>query len=282
MKPNKIPFLCVLAVAASVGAATTTNRVESANVFGLLPVTSSLSKTPIAVCFGAVAGQAVASGNATNIVAVDSQIAVSNIIKTATLSVNDELYVWDKENSRYNVYKLTSGGDGVKYWAPQTSYTIGANGETSNTAIDSAIATQKWGQAVWLYRQDTASNIYLFGQVHSSAATQTVVTAGDNLIGAPTAAAFDLNSIAWTGVNASTVSGNDISEVGDIIRVIRKDSGKTTDYYYDGTAWGYRSVTVDGNGFPAYSWTTSGCRVPAGTGFWYVRKAGSPDMAIAW
>ena len=281
MKLNKLPFLFALAVAVSASAAVTTNKVESANIFGLLPVTSSLAKTPIAVCFGAVAGQAVVSGNATNIVAVDSQIAVSNIIKTATLSVGDELYVWDKENSRYNVYKLTDGGSGVKYWAPQTSYTIGANGETSNTAIDSAIATQKWGQAVWLYRKDTASNIYLFGQVHSSAATQTVVTAGNNLIGAPTAAAFDLNSIVWTGVNASTIDGTNIKEVGDVIHVIRKDLGKTTDYYYDGTAWGYRSVTVT-DGLPGYTWTKTGCIVPAGTGFWYVRKTGTGDMTITW
>lgn len=278
---SRFALVLTLAVPLFAGAAVTTNKVESANVFGLLQVASTLSNTPVVVNFGAIAGTNVVSndGTTTNLMPANVPIAVSNIVKTATLTVGDKLYAWNDSTARYDVYKLTDGGSGLKYWAPQTTTKIDSNGVEQTTAADAGIATQLWGAAVWVIRQNTASNIYVFGQVYTGKVS-TVVKAGNNLIGAPTAAAYDLNATGhdWSGINKTTLNGTRIVSRGDSIKVSSDDDGTVTTYYYVDSAWGCFTQS----GTPAAkTWTTTGCTIPAGKGFWFVRS-GSSGLTITW
>ena len=219
-----------------------------------------------------------------------SEVAVADIIKTATLKENDILYVYDKAKGVYKTYKLTAKDDELQ-WVGEKSYTIDDTGNmTENEGTAPEITTVPVGASVFLKTAST-NPVYTMGEVVSSLVGQSIaVSAGANLIALPYQVGGDLNDshIQWTGVASSTIAGAVITEVGDEIRVMTSDSGMTVSerYFYNGSKWGRvvmstETVTIGGKerSVTRSTFSTDNAVVPVGKGFWYIRQSG--DMSIS-
>ena len=119
---------------------------------------------------------------------LDSDITVSNIVKTANLSNGDLLYVFS--GGKYQSYTLTTAAGGAKYWDRTLDYVVGANGQltTDDTPVAN-IATLASGSGIWLVRPngwDGANfTFYIYGK--PSGVTSVNVAAGATaLVGNPT------------------------------------------------------------------------------------------------
>lgn len=259
MKLVKFAAICAAAVSVSAIAE------DVSNTIAILPVAKTLNAMPLTVNFTAADGTA---------------LSAANIVKTAGLPSGSALYVYDKANSKYTKYVLSGNA-----WALANdgkTYTINASGQLVEGEGSQAEANPVApGAAVFLETPaNTDATFYVAGTPASGATT--TVSAGANLIGAPTAAAFDLNSdtanFSSIAETTFTTSGNKIKSKGDMIQVPTSDGGLSTTYYYKkGTGW--VKAVVDG-GTTTYS--AVGCVIPAGQGFWYIRKAGMADMTITW
>ena len=254
-----------LLIAASVAitcAASAVADVAGANVFGLLTVLSSSADTIVAVpwCDCSTA---------------DNQpIAISNIVKTANLTVGDQLAALSTNGVYLNTWTLTSGAGGVLYW--KSDKTVVENGVTAETiAADKTYAAR--GTAILLHRQSPTEGgnpkpFYLYGQVGTSpSVTSTIENAGASaatpvytLIAPPTDG--DVNILSAL---SSPVANDSI--------VVRNLKGIARTYTYDGSAWKYRATPVASGETTAESIT-----IKAGTGAWYVSRNSSAKPTITW
>ena len=202
-------------------------------------------------------------------------VTVENLLVTSLLTDGDTLYVWNNEGY-YDTYKLTEGA-----WVAQlhTSFSsqTGAVTKEGTSATENTLAQ---GTAVWI-EHDVASKIVFTGMLKDDSPASTVtktINGGDRdtwtLIANPSINAFD-----FSGIGA----------VGD--RIVIEDAADPREYeckmISDEKVWGYdkkvkkgtrtiRDQTID-----VYSteWTVAD-PIPAGIGFWYVRKAGGTDFNI--
>ena len=239
---------------------------EASNTFAILPVAKTLTVMPLTVNFTDVDGSA---------------LPATKIVKTAGLA-GSSLYVYDKENGKYTTYVLSDGNEWVLANDGKT-YTINAQGQlVEGTGTQAEANPVARGAAVFLETPSSfTGNFYVAGTPGAGATIN--ITEGANLIGAPTAAEFNLNAenVTWTTIANSTITNGRLAAAGDIIEVPTADGGASTRYYYNGTAWG--KIVASGSGFTmTSSFVTDGCTIPAGKGFWYVRKAGAGAMTIAW
>lgn len=242
MKLRSMIGFCALAVAAF--------GLES-NTCGLMNVPSTAKTTMIAVPWVTVGGTADA-------------MKVANLVKTDTLTPGDELYYYD--GATYYRWALQ---DGV--WTPSdTTREEGGRSVTiEGPAADYAIAR---GKGLFLVRQNTASEIWLYGQ-HTNTSVSVAVAGG-----AATTPAYTMlanpNTEAY-GLNAHNVEGAD----GDMISI----PGDSTVYTYKDGSWGYvqktGETTIRGKTIDVMEWAVGEVTVPAGQGVWYVSKGGAPTIA---
>ena len=261
MKLAKFAFVCA-AVASLTAVAD-----DVSSTLAILPVTKTLNAMPLTVNFTDANGAA---------------LSASNIVKTANLPVGSALYVYDGV-SAYTKYNLSGTA-----WVPTNDgkkYVVNSSGQLeASDASAASDVTVAPGAAVFVETPANQSvTFYVAGKPASGATT--TITAGANLIGAPTAAAFNLNSDTAVFSNIAestfTTSGNKIKSYGDIIQVPTSDGGLATQYFYRlDTANSANSGWVKANGSGGY--TKDNCIIPAGQGFWYIRKAGTDSMTITW
>lgn len=274
MKLAKIAFACVAAVSISAVAD------DYSNTVAILPVEKTLTAMPLTVNFTD------ANGNA---------LSADKVVKTAGLPSGSALYVYDKDTSTYTKFDLDYTN---KAWVPANggkTYVLNESGQlVEGTAPAASAVNVTRGAAVFLETPSTFSgNFYVAGTPVDydpntpGSGTTTTISEGANLIGAPTAAAFDLNSntATWTGIAESTFTSDaataKISAIGDAIEVPTGDGGVSTTYYYrKGTGWNCWGYFVKSG--RSSTFTTTGCEIPAGRGFWYIRKASAGSMTIRW
>lgn len=253
----------VAILAASVCAA---DEITSSNVLGLLPVTSSAKRTIVSVPWCAMS----ATDNAA--------IQVSNLVKTANLSVGDMLHYVNKDGS-YLSWRLANGAGDVKFWE---SVVIAKESEVSASpaAHDQTVAR---GNCIVLIRQNPGTKaapatFYLYGQVGTSASVETSVVKGTaetpayTLIGAPTAAAWNINDVSWENVSE-----------GDMISITLNNGFQKTlipQLESEVCKWGsmvskYDDETKMKTG---EEWEIYNPQIPAGQGAWYISHGGNPTI----
>lgn len=245
--------LLSIAVCASAVAAFAT-EVEVGTV-GVTKITSSLTNTVVAVSYGDLAS--------------NGAITISNIVKTTGLTIGDRLHIFTGSND-YDTYVLTESG-GVRYWNKTPTWGIGADGEFyEKSGTPASEVNLAAGVGFWLVRKTDGENpwngqefsFYTYGRPVSVSSTPT----GGNvtLVGNP-------NDVPARPNPSAVVDGD---------RVIVPSSvpgGTVTYTYKSGKGWwhwegtGSSRARVVGN-LPA---------IPAGTGCWYVPKAGS-SPTIGW
>ena len=248
----------VAILAASVCAA---DEITSSNVLGILPITSSAKRTIVAVPWCAMS----ATDNAA--------IQVSNVVKTANLTVGDMLHYVNSSGS-YLSWRLANGTDGVKFWESVTIANEGGEVTVSQSAHDQTVAR---GNCIVLIRQNPGNpgTFYLYGQVGTNATVQTAVVAGTTEAPAYTLVASP-KPAAW-GVNDATIDWGVVGE-NDCLYV-SGNNGWNTKLVWSNSKWCYREYTIGGDGAITGSELTAyDLPIPAGQGVWYVSYGGSPTI----
>lgn len=231
-------FASAIAVAGSVGSVTTSN------VMGLVEVNDASAKASQGdYNVWLVTAPLTAYGS-------DANIAVADVLQTASLAVNDEL--WIQNGSGYNMYTLQSDGT----WKAAKTVTAGPEGITEPEVDSPDKAKVSRGQAFWV--KTKATQINLFGEGVTAAKSVTVS-------GGTTKKAWSLiGSTAQTGsIDLYSLSG----KKGDMIRLANGQ-----EYMYGGSgdsAGWYKKVN---GAFDTSAKTTD--TIAAGIGFWYATKEG--------
>ncbi len=246
-----LALACALTLASSLSAATTT--VESGNTLGLLRVDiGDASEALIAIPWLGVA-------------TTDTDIKVTDVIKTANLTTGDQLFYYDTTTKKYQVYQLND----QKEWVAAT--TVSEDG--METAGDAA-KTLSRGNALLLKRTSTTeTSVYLYGQVPTSTeAITTKMAQGTSdalaftLLAPPSVDDVDLNTGAtWANVNP-----------GDMIALA--DSTVLT---YRNSKWGKVTGFDESTNKDTIDETVA--KITAGTGAWYVSAKGASNAAtVTW
>lgn len=267
MKLVKFAAICAAAVSVSAIAD------DVSNTIAILPVAQTLKVMPLAVNFTDAAG---------------NMLTAENIVKTANLPSGSNLYVYNKSAGAYIKYTRKSDGSGWQLVQDKT-YVVGATGtmvEGAGVTSDNLHVAR--GEAVFVETPAAPANdakCYVAG-VLPSTNTVITITEGANLVGVPKAAGFDLNagpgSVTFTTIANSTITGGRLAAAGDVIQVATDDVGNFVRYYYNGTSWGKFVLEGDNEFTQTSSFVTTGCVIPAGQGFWYIRKSGTGSMTISW
>lgn len=235
-------------VAILTGSVCVANEITSSNVLGILPVTSSAKRTIVAVPWCAM--------SATD----DTAIQVSNVVKTANLTVNDMLHVYN--GSAFHSWKLAEDSETkVKYW--QSVNQVGEDGSPTETPSAQDFAAVR-GSAVMLIRQDTSKPFYLYGQVGSGAVTTEITARGS------------AESPAYTLVAPAGVNGADLCAKGVCVNIpdgdeicVTTSTGLQVQYTRKEGAWKRYLYS-----FGVWEWSApEQINVSAGTGFWYISKS---------
>ena len=263
MKKNA--FLIASALVCASVPAFADGTVDGGNIFGILKVESKSADTIVAVPWCECA---------TN----DNQsVSISNIVKTANLTVGDELY--SLSSSREKLYKwvLASEG-GIKYWQ---GYRMVSNSGTVDNAIPSASATAARGTAIILHRQNPTNSVgnanafYLYGQVGTNSTVNTVIASGSSAAPAYTLIAPPIVS-STVAIPGDVMSG---MQSGDSIVTRSTQTGVNREYTYNGSQWEYITRTHSGGKITTVTKEVNSISLACGTGAWYVsRNAKAPTL----
>ena len=236
--------LLSLALFASVAAFA--DEIESSNVIGVLPVTSSAKRTIVSVPWCAMS----ATDNAA--------IQVSNIVKTANLTVDDTIHYFD--GTAFQTWKLAADATtGVKYW--QSVNQVSVNGAVTETPSSAELTVARGGAIMLIRNGDLSLPFYLYGQVGSGEVSSTISQ------GSADAPVYNL--IAPSGAaNVQILSKLSNPGTGDEMYVPNATTGNMVSYFYNGTSWGRYVPSGIAPAWQSYS----EINVKAGTGFWYVSK----------
>ncbi len=235
--------------ASSLAFATATTTVTSGNTFGVLRVDVGTAKQVII----AIPWLAASTD--------DSDIKVTDVIKTANLYSGDQLYYYNTTSKKYQVWELQSD----KTWAAAT------NVDGSETVVDGQTLTR--GNAILLKRPGTKSeSIYLYGQVPSSSTCEVTMAKGTTdtpaytLIAPPSVSATDLNSATWSDV-----------ATGDAIII----DVNTLLVYTTDKKWAKKTGYDDSTNTNTYD--TDVAKISAGQGAWYMSAKGASSAAtVTW
>lgn len=253
MKLATLLSVSVLASCSAFAASTATSE----NVLGVLRVDSPYVRTIVAVPWVAAGVEA-------------GDIKVTDIVKTANLSENDELHYYN--GSGFDSWRLNASGE----WTPANQ--VSENGG-SGTSPDADVQGLPRGGAILLIRPSAKSGSYFFlqGQVGSrsvgspSIATGSLTSPAYSLIAPPSVknSDVDVNSdMTWSGVGAN-----------DCLYILQA-GGKTVECKFKDSAWKVGSWASNGGGPKTLTWNNPPA-IPVGTGFWYVSKT-TTAPTIAW
>ena len=245
---------CAVWTGASASAATET--VTGQNVIGLTTIENdSREYLPLAAAY---------TGPGT------PELTVANIVQTATLAADDELYAYDPELKKYDIYKL--GTDGT--WTAVKTVEVSASGTaTQTTSPAAAYRVIARGRGFWIVRKADASRakpVRLIGNVPETAATVKIPAADGKpsatLIGVP----FDwrLNETDW----------NNKAVRKDTIRVLNNNGTTWREIVYDGEKWIEGIQKVGENGTVTFEKNENPV-LKGGYAVWYMR-AGSTSFTL--
>ena len=218
-----------------------TNEIPSTNIVGVLEVASTLTNTLAAVPWVALAGDPFASAAA--------PMSVAGYVHTPQLNDGDSVQVADKGY----IYRQWSWKKNAKEWEGST--TVTSSGVYPETLASEHTVARN--DAVWVTRNYPAAKpFFLIGQYSSAMQTLRIAagtTAGATctLVANPTFTAKKINDYNW---------GNNPIE-GDLIRIPNEKAAPQVLRWKNGQ-WGRLA---------GGKWKTD-TEVPAGTGFWYMRK----------
>lgn len=218
-----------------------TNEIPSTNIVGVLEVASTLTNTLAAVPWTALAeNPAAASAN---------PVTVSNYVHTPHLDNDDSVQVF--ENGLYRKWNWNKTG-GV--WTGEITV-------TGTEVVDASEASERQlsrNSSVWVTRRNPAAKpFFLIGQY--SSAPVTLHIAGDSsdapeavctLVPNPSLEAVKVNDFKWNGRPSTN----------DIIRIPNEKKAPHVLRWENGE-WGRLA---------GGEWKND-TKVPAGTGFWYMR-----------
>ena len=261
MKAKSI-FAATLLVAGAAFADST--EVTTEYVLGVMPV-SVTNETIIAIPW-------IEPGGAS------TGVAVTNLIKTATLEVGDLLYWYNpaaNDNAgAYYAWEVVKPGD-VKYWKAVTDVQKGS----VTIQLSADVSALERGQALFLKRANdcVTTNAYVVGQYTNIVSTTTAIAARKD-VGVPS---YTLLAPPYTDKLGSDTGYIDLNNsaiywdspsVNDaiIVGIKQVTLGDTKVGVQDKYVWG----SSDGEN---YVWGrykgltfTPGAKVPVGTGLWYV------------
>ena len=252
-----LALACALSLASSLSAATTT--VESGNTLGFLRVEIGTSaEALIAIPWLGVA-------------TTDTDIKVTDVVKTANLTAGDQLFYYDTTSKKYQVWQLNNS----KEWVAASIVSDDAGTKTAGETDK----TLKRGNALLLKRTKTdETSVYLYGQVATSTdAIKTTMAQGTSetlaytLLAPPSVEDTDLNTGAtWANVN----DGDWIVLSDSTVLTYRNDSDNTKKWC---KVTGFDETTnkdkID----------TAVAKITAGQGAWYVSAKGATATAtVTW
>lgn len=198
---------------------------------------------------------------------VSTNLSLDSLISTNGLAVGDRLLAFDESTKNYYYYELTGSG-----WDPLdvTDVLPDSTNRVVNAPPLSTI-TKAQGYAFWLKTQ-SATTAYLQGIVNTNAAGVSVSAATSfTLVGNAMPAALDLNNADFKAANTWFTAGP--PGVGDEIHVVN-GTGYTKNVFFSGN-WKLVEQTPSNTVFTADSAT-----IPAGSGVWYLRRAGASATLV--
>jgi len=247
-----LSLMAGLMSAAAFGGGSTVEA-PAANVLGYTCIDSRRAYLPIAISYD---DSAVVSG-------VD--LAVKDVVQTSTLTVGDELYVYNHLRHNYDTYTLaTNAAQTAKEWMPMPTKVITLGGTSDQTSASADENLLSKGYGLWLHRKGDSVNsiVHVMGQLATNI-TVTVKSGETVLLGVPSE--FDKVGLDLTSDKSPI---KDKAEKNDLIEV-PKDDGTLAIYKFDGLEWK-----------PAVSRTVLSV-IPAGSAFWYLRK-GASELTVEW
>ncbi|MFO7936567.1 MAG: hypothetical protein R6V06_03055 [Kiritimatiellia bacterium] len=222
------------------------------------------------------------NGNDTSILAVpyvsclnnDGDIMLADLISTNGLAGHstdptqaDQLIVLIDDNGlKYYYYylDLEDGWTGIETAMKQPD---GSEVVVTPTAAASLPVSR--GEGFWLKRVETSSNpLYVQGEVSASNPSTSIVD-GLNLVGYGSGEAMGLNSVDWTGADG----GNGLLQNSDKIIVVEADGSLSYYYYFTNPGTGWEAYPA-GSSWVKDDYTQADINIPAGQGFWYLRRDG--------
>ena len=234
-------------------------EVETLNVLGVLRVVSAATNTIVSVPWTACSARG------------DESVCVADLVRTQGLVEGDQLHLPDN-TGLYASWRLVDG-----CWKAQAS--ISRAGLVDG--VDAGTATMPRGASFLLVRHRPRDErgqsipFYLVGQV-SESVVRPVIRAGSpavpihHLVSNPLGRAIDVNALDWTG---SMVEDTIVIPSGSA-------SGVDTILTFTQGKWGYwdsqRVWDPRRNKYKIQQTYVTKVEIPAGTGFWYVSRGGSP------
>ena len=236
----KAKYIFAASLLAAGAAFADTAEVETSYVMGVFPLT--VGKQAIINIPWIEAGADASDASAT--------IAVTNLIKTATLKAGDQLFYYD--GSGYKAWYVDGEDDAVKVWKPYTEATV----ETVSVGAMGDLKVLQRGRALILnraasYLASETTTIYVVGQYTGTAASAISIGNGYTLLAPPVVTNVNLVAYNWSGAH-----NGDQLIVGVTNRYIRKNG-----------AWGQRKYDAS-----TYAWSfeeKETITLPAGTGLFY-------------
>lgn len=254
MKLSLLLSVLMMTAASVFGAAVA----ESSNVFGVLKIDSSSSRTIVAVPWVAAGVEA-------------GDVKVADLVKTANLTVGDTLHYYNGSN--FTTWTLVAGAqDEAPVWSSANQVSRNAEVEPSPSADEQGLSR---GAAIILIRQNPTTPFYLQGQVATTAAVTTELASGSavspaySLIAPPKAQSTDinLNAATWSGIGAN-----------DLI-IVQQDGGKNIQCKYRDSSW--KKVTWSTDVIREEQLTEDPPAIPVGTGCWFVSQSGG-SPSVTW
>ena len=219
-------LLSIALCAAAVSAFGDPTETQLGGEIGVTAITSSLQNTIVAVSYDDLDSS------------VTSGIAISNLVKTANLTVGDLLMIY--VNGEYSTWTLQQDGVGEgkpKYWAKtDITLTVNADGsQTNGSGSEASDVICGVGTGIWLVRSrdyipGTEYTFYIYGKPVSNPKSQT--EGGKwTLVGNPT------QEPKTIGVSAGQVEVAGAKEGDQIVAI---DAGGVLRYYAFSPTYGWR------------------------------------------
>jgi hypothetical protein len=232
-----------------------TNEIPSTNIVGVLEIDSSLANTLAAVPWVALEQDP----EGADLVPV----TVSNYLNTAHLEDNDAIQV----ASQGNIYKRWSWNKRDKKWNAATTVTKNA----VYSATDAGEHPLPGNSAVWISRANSGNKpFFLVGQYSKNDVSLQI---GGDESGDETFTLVSNPSFEPVRVNDYNWGTNPVK--GDVIRIPNEKEAPLL-LSWNGSEWG-RLVKLPGERYGVWK---NDAVVPAGTGFWYMRKGAAFEIKL--